>query len=93
MVDYKKILRDVIRGSLFDFDDVPLPAPGHVSPDDEHDLLCDFPSDEELQAFAELVREIRSEIINAGYVNYLESVKNLDEVLAKCALEQEGHGG
>jgi hypothetical protein len=80
MVDYKKLLRDVIRGCFMDHDSVTLPCGGPISPDELHDLLIEETSDEELQAFADLVREIRSEAIKAGDTD----CSILDAAIAEC---------
>jgi hypothetical protein len=81
-VDFRKLLRDVIRGGLVESDHLPVPMGGPISPDDEHDELCDFPSDEELAAYAQLVREIKAEAIAAGETRVMV-LQHLDEVIAE----------
>jgi hypothetical protein len=82
-VDFRKLLRDVIRGSLIESDSIPVPMGGPISLDDEHDELCDFPSDEELAAYARLVAEVKAEAVAAGETRAMV-LQHLDEVIAAC---------
>ncbi len=83
MVDYKKLLRDLIRGCFIDIDYVPLPIGGPISPDDEHDDLCDVPADEEMRAFAELLGEVKAEAIAAGESRVFV-LRELDNTISEC---------
>jgi hypothetical protein len=41
-VDFRKLLRDVIRGAVIDSDYVPVPIGGPLAPDDAGDALVDY---------------------------------------------------
>jgi hypothetical protein len=58
-VDFRKLLRDALRGSFIESDYIPVPMGGSISPDDEHDELCEVLSEEELAAYAQLVAEVK----------------------------------
>ena len=82
-IDYKKLLRDVIPGNLIETEHIPVPLGGPISPDDEHDELCDVLNDQELAAYPQLVAEIKAEAIAAGETR-LDLLREFDKVIAEC---------
>jgi hypothetical protein len=82
-IDCKKLLRDVIRGSLIETEHIPVPLGGPISPDDEHDELCDVLNVQELAAYAQLVAEIKAEAIAASETR-LDLLREFDKVIAEC---------
>jgi hypothetical protein len=82
-VDFRKLLRDVIRGGFIDIEHIPVPMGGPISPDDEHDELCEVLSDEELAAYAQLVAEIKAEAVAAGETR-TSLLQEFDKVIAEC---------
>ena len=91
-VDFRKLLRDVIRGGFIDIEHIPLPMGGPISPDDEHDELLEVPSDAEMLAYAQLVREIKAEAIAAGETRE-DLLREFDKVIAQCEIEAEDYRG
>jgi hypothetical protein len=83
-VDFRKLLRDVIRGGFVESDHLPVPMGGPISPDDEHDELCEILSDEELAAYAQLVAEIKAEAIAAGE-SRADLLREFDKLIAECS--------
>ncbi len=73
-VDYKKLLRDAIRGAIVDWDDVPVPVGKTLNPaevaatpaDEEADFDIEPLTDEEVEAYVDLVREVQAEYQAAG---------------------------
>jgi hypothetical protein len=85
-VDYKKLLRDVIRGGFIESEHIALPMGGPISPDDAHDELCEILSSEEMLAYAQLVREIKAEAIAAGETR-VGMLREFDKAIAECEVE------
>jgi hypothetical protein len=83
-VDFRKLLRDVLRGGFLEFEFIPVPTGGPISPDDEHDHLCDLVSSEELAAYVQLVREIKAEAIAAGETR-ISLLREFDKAIAECS--------
>jgi hypothetical protein len=83
-VDFRKLLRDTLRGSFIDVEHIPVPMGGPISPDDEHDELIEVLSDEELAAYAQLVAEIKAEAIAAGETR-VSLLQEFDKVIAECS--------
>jgi hypothetical protein len=82
-VDFRKLLRDVLRGAFVDADYVPTPLGGPLSPDDAGDELADELTAAEWQAYAQLVREIKAEAIAAGETR-TSVIKGVDDLIADC---------
>jgi hypothetical protein len=57
------------------------------APDDEHDELLEVLSDEEMLAYAQLVREIKAEAIAAGETR-LDLLREFDKVIAECEVSE-----
>jgi hypothetical protein len=87
-VDFRKLLRDVIRGGFIESDHLPVPMGGPISPDDEHDELCEILSDEELAAYAQLVAEVKAEAIAAGEDRAV-LLREFDKVIVECGEYRE----
>ena len=84
-IDFRKLLRDVIRGGFIDIEHIAVPMGGPISPDDEHDWLIADLSDEELAAYyAQLVAEVRAEAIAAGETR-IGLLREFDKVIAECS--------
>jgi hypothetical protein len=83
-VDFRKLLRDTLRGGFIESDHIPVPMGGPISPDDEHDELCEVLSDEELAAYAQLAAEIKAEAIVAGE-DRAALLREFDKVIAECS--------
>jgi hypothetical protein len=82
-VDYKKLLRDTLRGGFIEHEHIPVPMGGPISPDDAHDELCEVLTDEEMLAYAQLVRDIKAEAIAAGETR-VGLLREFDKVIAEC---------
>jgi hypothetical protein len=82
-VDFRKLLRDTLRGGFIETEHIPVPMGGPISPDDEHDALCEILSDEELVAYAQLVAEVRAEAIAAGEKR-IACLQEFDKAIAEC---------
>ena len=82
-VDFRKLLRDVLRGAIVEADLVPVPVGNSLSliKADENDELIDPLTEQEWQAYLELVREMKAEAIAAGD-NRL--ITDFDAVIAEC---------
>jgi hypothetical protein len=91
-VDFRKLLRDVIRGGFIEREHIPLPMGGPISPDDEHDELCEVLSDEEMLAYAQLVHEIKAEAIAAGETR-VGLLREFDKAIAQCEAEAAEYRG
>jgi hypothetical protein len=83
-VDFRKLLRDTLRGGFIESEHIPVPMGGPISPDDEHDELCEVLSDEELAAYAQLVAEVKAEAIAAGETR-TALLQEFDKVIAECS--------
>jgi hypothetical protein len=83
-VDFRKLLRDTLRGCFIETEHIPVPMGGQISPDDEHDELCEVLSEEELAAYAQLVAEVKAEAIAAGE-SRADLLQEFDKVIAECS--------
>jgi hypothetical protein len=82
-VDFRKLLRDVLRGALVESDHIPVPMGGPISPDDTGDELAEQLTQEEYQAVAELVREVKAEAVAAGETRQMV-LADIDTIIAEC---------
>jgi hypothetical protein len=81
-VDYKKLLKDTIRGGYIDSDHFPFPIGGPISKDEAGDELTGLLTDEEIEAYAALAQEIYDEIVAAGDARCLDDLrKTIDDFL------------
>jgi hypothetical protein len=82
-VDFRKLLRDVLRGAIVEADLIPVPV-GNSLPlidADENGELVDPLTEQEWRAYLELVREMKAEAIAAGDNRLLT---DFDTVIAEC---------
>jgi hypothetical protein len=82
-VDFRKLLRDVLRGAIVEADLIPVPVGNSLVliQADENDELADPLTEQEWKAYLELVREMKAEAITAGD-NRL--ITDFDTIIAEC---------